>query len=342
MFKNKITIMYLGHKAAGPGLAYAWAHIFSKDSKLSGCILSKENTLKSLFDIFKTDYWDIPTNMVGMLNIGMLYAFFRKICRLSPDTDIFIPMHHPLSVLAMPFLSARKIPVHSVIHDVRPHSGGKSLITKLANIIIVKFSTSVICHSQNQYDLALKYYPEYSDKMALIEHPPFHHFSRITPDEELNTKLINERKNKVSICFFGRLEFYKGLHRLQMLHEGLVAAGIRDDVTLWLFGSGELGKLDADIFDVCLNRYISEEEILAIFTNTDYLLLPYTEGTQSGILYISQVVNPDMVSLASPIPTFLEIANETLLVADTTSDESYIDLIIETTKNHLSSVDEKV
>jgi glycosyltransferase involved in cell wall biosynthesis len=86
------------------------------------------------------------------------------------------------------------------------------------------------------------------------------------------------------LLHFGRLLPYKGL---DLLAEALDAIGSRKDLTVRIVGSGpesaELGALRRLPNVTVENRWVPEEEVGALLTWADALVLPYREASQSGV-----------------------------------------------------------
>ncbi|MFT3980250.1 MAG: glycosyltransferase family 4 protein [Ferruginibacter sp.] len=111
------------------------------------------------------------------------------------------------------------------------------------------------------------------------------------------------------ILFFGRISAYKGLGLLleamqqvweQYPHEKLLIAGGGADDAL-LAHPLLTGKDERVIFH---NRFIPAEELSAIISRAKFVVCPYTDATQSGVLVSSFALNKPV--LATNVGAFSE------------------------------------
>ena len=95
------------------------------------------------------------------------------------------------------------------------------------------------------------------------------------------------KKKKISY-FFGRIEEYKGLDLLLESASKIFKA--LPDWTITVAGSGDMSKYQKWLGDkriIVLNRYINDDEVAVLFQKTKFLVLPYKDATQSGVIPIA-------------------------------------------------------
>jgi glycosyltransferase involved in cell wall biosynthesis len=122
----------------------------------------------------------------------------------------------------------------------------------------------------------------------------------------------------VRLCFFGRMEAYKGLETLLRAAESLHAEGLAFE--LWIGGRGpELDRLQdrlASLPEITVrNAFIPSAEVVAAIQAADCVLLPYLSATQSGVLAAAFAGRRFVIaSRAGGLPDVVEDLRNGLLV----------------------------
>ena len=99
-----------------------------------------------------------------------------------------------------------------------------------------------------------------------------------------------------TLLLFGRLEPYKGLG---LLAEALARLDHSKRLNVIVAGAGQLdGQLAAVTGHriVLINRFIADEEIRAVFSAADVIVLPYLEATQSGVIPLSYAFEKPVIA----------------------------------------------
>lgn len=187
------------------------------------------------------------------------------------------------------------------VHDLYPHEAKKSFLKKYrqrklyeAIYKAISQSNRLITNSISQYNDLKKLYPNKTSYYA-----PFP--SLITKAIQKGDKNIPElsREDKY-ILFFGRIEEYKGLSiLLEAFHK------VQYDVKLVIAGKGELPYRLDDKRVVFINRYIDDEEIRTLYTNSLFVVYPYISATQSGVLAVASYFKTPII--ASDVAFFTEV-----------------------------------
>jgi glycosyltransferase involved in cell wall biosynthesis len=168
-------------------------------------------------------------------------------------------------------------PVHPLVltaHDVlprEPRPGQRAAQRRLYERV-----DAVVVHSEHgaRRLRALGVPPE---RVHVIPHGAFTHLSELPAGE-----LPLPDTERPVVLFFGLLREYKGIDVLLEAWRGI------DDAELWIVGMPRM-KLDPPALPGVrfLPRYVSDEELAALFRRADLVALPYREIDQSGVLFVA-------------------------------------------------------
>jgi glycosyltransferase involved in cell wall biosynthesis len=129
-----------------------------------------------------------------------------------------------------------------------------------------------------------------NSKITIIPHGDYSFFIRYSQ---------NHIKETNTVLFFGRIEDYKGLEYL-IKAEPLITEK-EPDVKIIIAGEGDFEKYRKLIkyarnFEI-VNRFIPDEKVAGLFQTAKVIVLPYTEGTQSGIIPIAYAFNSNCIRI---------------------------------------------
>jgi starch synthase len=239
----------------------------------------------SNFEVRKFRFWSgLSRAMAGALNPHLYRRLVKDIEAINPDI-VHIVFEHRVPFLLVAELH-QKYPIVSTIHEPRAiiHT---ALRSSLLNLIqetnckfIMKSSDKIIVHGQNhmQYLLA-KSIPDH--KIRVIPLGAFLSFAPLRNDE-VQTQPEN-------ILFFGRITPYKGIEYL--IEAGKLIIQQFPEITITIAGEGDFNKYNELIkgdsnFTIC-NKFIPDNEVATLFQKAAIVVLPYTDGSQSGIISIA-------------------------------------------------------
>lgn len=287
----KITVLYLGKSGAGCIYTYEMIrHLLEQNAEIQ-LILSSliENwsdfeNLKSRenFDlIFTPTYKNGKDFVLKSLNILKFMKLGSRINSFSPDW-IYIPMISIWARMILPFVN-KKTKVVTTIHDVSMHLGEK-------NSLIDRFNNYIVRHSQKIVTLPERFIPLISEKYGFnkkqicwIRHGNYNYYR---PSNFQNKNSITRR-----ILFFGRIHEYKGI---SVLLDAMAIVKEKDpDIVLNIAGKGKLSDSDNEKINrlgkSCniVNEYIPNEEIHRCFEDIDFVVVPYIEASQSGVVMLA-------------------------------------------------------
>jgi glycosyltransferase involved in cell wall biosynthesis len=173
----------------------------------------------------------------------------------------------------------RKKNVVLTLHDVNEHIGEKYLVNQLANKLHIKVAKHIFVHGTKlQKELDLLGYP--TTKTTAIAHGDYSFFAKYK---------LNDITEDGSILFFGRILDYKGLQYL-IAAEPAIKEQI-PDVNIIIAGSGDFDKyekliVNPESFEI-INNFIEDEKVAELFQRASIVVLPYIDGSQTGIIPIA-------------------------------------------------------
>ena len=194
----------------------------------------------------------------------------------------------------LPFLI--KFPIITTIHDVNPHVGSRKFDQKIGKRMHIIFSDCLIVHGEKA-----KKELKTNKKCYVIPHGDYSFFLNYRKDT------VNEEEG--TILFFGRIEDYKGLEYL--IRSLPLLSTDYPDIKLIIAGSGDFTKyknmiLNDKNYEVH-NRFIPDEEVPNFFQRAKVVILPYIEGTQTGIIPIAYAFKkPVIVTDVGSIPEIVD------------------------------------
>ena len=176
----------------------------------------------------------------------------------------------PLDVHLLPPVRPLVLTAHDVLPR-EPRPGQRAAQRRLYERV-----DAVVVHSQHGAR-RLRALGVPAERVHVIPHGAFTHLSEL-PEGELP---LPETERPV-VLFFGLLREYKGIDVLLEAWRGI------DDAELWIVGMPRM-KLDPPTLPGVrfLPRYVSDEELAALFRRADLVALPYREIDQSGVLFVA-------------------------------------------------------
>lgn len=220
-------------------------------------------------------------------------SFINTIKKINPDV-IHLQSNHPWMSLFLPFL--QKYIIVTTIHDVNPHAGSRKFEQEIARDIHIKYSDALIVHGEAAKTILEKKVAD--KKIYVIQHGDYSFFM----------KSIKHNFNEESgnILFFGRIADYKGLKYL--IEAMPKIEKIVPNIKIVIAGSGSMEGYDLKSKNFKIyNYYIPESEVGAFFQRAAVVVLPYIEGTQTGIIPIAYAFKkPVVVTDVGSIPEVVE------------------------------------
>jgi starch synthase len=181
--------------------------------------------------------------------------------------------------LCAPFLAAW--PLVLTIHDPQPHSGLDSARFRFSRHrvyrwVLRRFATAAIVHGDSLVGDLLAVSPRLSGRTGSIPHGPLGSF-----------RAGDVPTGACQLLFFGRAHYYKGLeHFIQLVVELRERRG-REVIGVIAGRGPELTRMKAYMlrkggFNID-DRFIPMDAVERYFTQASAVVLPYLDGTQSGV-----------------------------------------------------------
>lgn len=252
------------------------------------------------------------------INIRSQYVrrLVKTIEGFSPE--VFIAVDDAIRSNMVVHLLNKKIRTAVFVHDVTPHLQRFSLRKYAVEKIRCfyrrgAFSSAnlVVVLSEHSKSLFCQRYRGFNDKCAVL--PLGAHLipAEIKRPPELGDDYVGNYA-----LFFGRIDRYKGVDRLIEAYND-VCNESDSSLSLVIAGKTVVGEVvpTSSHKKVCIiNRYISDGEIQFLFEHCRFVVLPYYEASQSGVLPIAYKFGKPVIVSAIPGLQELVVKGKTGLV----------------------------
>lgn len=283
--KKKIFISDILGKKSGMHY-YHEAEILSLRDKYSYCEI--KSNYNSVFG--KSYYPNIFSGSLffRLLKLISVYFKFLKLCLGPKTTEV---RHYwygtwvdiPFILIALPFKHVI-FDIHEIVMlDYR----GRSLL-RLIKFFFGFSRNKFIVHNENSYKALSKVID--SNRISIIPHPalspsPKYNLDNI-PDKLVNFINLMKARRITIFLFFGDLRPSKGIHEILKL------CADNNDVSFLICGQDIFGIEPRKLIS-CEKVFISpkrqsDEELAYLFSNSDIILLPYKNSSQSGVLEVAR------------------------------------------------------
>lgn len=224
----------------------------------------------------------------------------------------FLPMLRwriPMDLWFVRFFQRRGTRVVLTVHDLLPHDTGDQYKTIFLDLY--SHADALICHSDHVAEKLKREFRVSASKVNIIPHGPFF-YDVASPTEPEILRTLQVASSQLIFLFQGIIFPYKGVDLLlnawqRVEHETsgacLIIAGT---------GSPELlDQLRAQVQKLSLQRvhlhfrFISPEELVALYRAADVVVYPYRAVTTSGALATGLALGKAMV--ASNLSVFREL-----------------------------------
>ncbi|WP_108063741.1 glycosyltransferase [Poseidonibacter lekithochrous] len=239
-----------------------WISKYSEEIKPSSINLKEIITFKSKYTFVLSTLFILPFYLIKV--------FFYLIT--NKYTVLYLPYFHVWNIFFILLFKLFKKKVVITEHDGTLHSGEESYFEQLLRNINVSLASEAIVLSQNVKNILINV----NKKIHIIPHG-------LISFEGLNTKKRIVHKKKLNILFFGRINKYKGLNifldAMRRLPDNLY-----DNINI--VGGGDISTYDfTGITNLHVNnKFLEQDEIIKYFNESDILVLPYLEASQSGVI----------------------------------------------------------
>ena len=204
---------------------------------------------------------------------------------------VLCPMHHVWNPCIARELKKQGIKYVTTVHDFKQHLGEENLILDWLAKKDIQYADYIISLSNYVKNQIHNY--GITQKTKVIPHGVFEYASPIVRRYTNGSCL--------KLLFFGRIHEYKGIDIL--LDAFSIVKKTSTNVSLSIYGNGDLSpyikKLKKNPEVTVVNRWIGEDEIGEIFNTHDICVLPYIDGSQSGVIPTALIAG--MPVIATPV-----------------------------------------
>ena len=275
----------------------------------------------------------------AMLNLSALAVRFLA----SPPEVIhvqYLPMlkwRLPLDLWFLELCRKRGSKIVLTVHDLLPHDSGEAYRAIFDEMY--RRVDSIICHSDSIRARLGAEFSVPSEKVTVIPHGPFFYDLPAGDSKETLSRFELE-SGKLLVLWQGIIFPYKGIDLLLRAWQHVEANG--SDAWLVIAGTGAPNLLDgirAQVKDLGLKRvklhfrFISSEELVALYRAADIVVYPYRAITTSGALATGLALGKAIV--ATDLPVFRELLTnrENALLVAPLDCEALADALTELTEN---------
>lgn len=283
---------------------------------------------KGISEIYFPDFFTC-NKVLGLLRFLCSYVRFFFFVLTHPKDKIVYLTYGELYELPFLFaISCSKngwVDVHE-IHALKYKDDSK--VSKTFESVYRKYIRHVIYHSQRTRDI-LK-----DGKLDMVYVPHFKYvFQRSYDDKKLSDDIKDCFHSSVpKFLFFGNLSIVKGVDTVIEVFRGLES---HENFELVVAGKNveniDFSSLKSEkirIFD----RHINDDELVYLYSKTDYILLPYKKSSQSGIFAMAAYFHKPMI--LSNIPYFKNMLEEFPSFGVIASLDKYRECIETVVSNH--------
>ncbi len=266
-------------------------------------------TMAIISDVAPSSYYlpEIPRLLVHTGQGGAFGTFINGINPLSwyrlyktlqaAQADLFhVVSSHAWNPLLGVLVKLLKRPLIFTMHDPVPHTGAP-IYLRMSDGVFSKLSDAIVVLSRlGKKQLLMKGLDQ--AQVFYIPLGIYSFFAQERPRQVQQEKVI---------LFFGRIEPYKGLDLLIKAFRKI--ANLLPDWKLVIAGNGDVSPYFPDIHHPqieIINKFIPDNEVSNLIERSCFVVLPYIEATQSGVLPIAYafarpVVATDVGSLKETV-----------------------------------------
>jgi len=189
-------------------------------------------------------------------------------------------------------------------HNVLPHMEN-NLINRLIFFLIYNIADVIIVHTEFIKKRIVNEFKVRKNKIKVVKHGVYKIVDTpLLTKQKAREKLELKTDDKV-ILFFGNIKRYKGLdilisafsiYRKNLNNLKLIIAGRVNNEDYKYEIEHFLSHSELKESVITKFRYIAEEEVEILFKAIDVVVLPYLEGSQSGVLFLSYAYGKPVIA----------------------------------------------
>jgi len=273
---------------------YSFAEIFEK--------IENSDLFENYFQGCKTVHFVFFAQKFGFNILYTNIKLIRLVKKIDPKIIHFDDISGRLSIL---ILMLRRKNIVLNVHDPKPHSGEQKVTTDLIRKMVYK-KVSAFCTFSNFSKLLFE--EVYKPTVTIVD-------LRLVPYQSyalLGIKKcegIKKELNETVLLFCGRISPYKGIDELLRAFSKLLKK--EPKIKLIIAGNGSYKyELPKELIHneqlILIDRFIDNTEIKSLFEQSDILICPYRDATQSGVLMTADVFKIQaIVSNVGALPEYI-------------------------------------
>lgn len=223
-------------------------------------------------------------------------AIKRKFDLIHIEWPLFYRFDSKMFKLLKKHCSVFSIKAHNVI----PHSSGKKYIEVFNKIY--QTADVILVHGLKMKEKLCKLFPNSASKVSIQHHGVYSNFENEFDLSKIDPKIVNLlEKYKRIYLFFGRIDNDKGVDRIvsawgdfatkkesMLIIAGMPASG-------YDFGSlkNQLALYE-NVF--VYDKFVSDNFLNFLFTKCNIVLLPYIDGSMSGVVFTASQFSKPILS----------------------------------------------
>lgn len=296
----RLLLWHWGRRGAGPRYTLELARALEGRCEVALSLsrqseLFAETAALGLPGFYVDTYSSLSSAVLSSIGAAALRPRFRAYLAEQRFDAVIATMHHVWCPLFADLVDGLVF----VVHDADPHPGDSALAWRVMLDREIEASAALVALSEHVAGRLRRRYAIAPGRLSVIPHPPFGFAgARAAPRQFPGGR-------PVRLTFFGRIKAYKGIG---LLLEAVRLVQEKHAVALLIAGQGSLAPYAAQLESLgqvsLLNRWIAEGEVQPILDDSDIIIAPYIEASQSGV--IPSAYGAGIPVIATPVGGLIE------------------------------------
>ena len=269
----------------------------SRNGLLAAAEFDTLNRWSDYIDISRSYVSNDAVGKTGVKSFKLFLEELRLIKRIKPEAVYHIGLPY---VFQLHMLHIHRKNSAVVIHDPMPHTGEDKLRDRAKRRLLPIVCKHFILLNKRQVEMFCNYYKVSRDRVTVSSLGPYDCYRRFRSERKIGGRFI---------FFWGRLSEYKGIdYAIQAF------TLIKDrfpDVRLVIAGAGpvcfDIEAVSAEPRIEFIHRYLTLEEVADYASQCLFVVCPYTDATQSGVIQTAFAMGAPVV--ATDVGNFADVVH---------------------------------